>query len=453
MRKLLETLRWRPDLRGYVRRLDIILPEEYSEKFDSTTVAEILQQCRPFVHEMSMYGSFEDSGLCEIVHTLNGCEIPNLCMTRGNRGLQIFLDYFNIPSLRTLRLDRYGSAHNINPGAPWKSRSGTSNSSNSSTSLLAEQFARYIGKSSVTSLDLHSPCAKISTTALLLRWPARLVNFRLTGLLHSGFAQWYTPLAVRRILLHHQESLENIYLDMLVCPDFNNWQVMDFSGFSQLSVLRMSSYNLFGEKPLVAARKLTGGTSLKDLHISFDTEDQHSESAEDFGPERMHWLEDFVTAMTAEGEMMSNDRPLHKLENIHIQFDPDDEPDFYDYESMSAQPGTNPAWPWEHVEQTAKALDHFGVKVSHSPRISRRDWNRQIEELARRNCEQVPEEINVFTLASEEAAGTGNGGTMTLMSDDDDDESKYSTLQNYETDFSTSEIKTRGITHYFKPVG
>ena len=403
--RLLRTLRLRSDLRERVIKFNIETSASYEKNTNYAAIVELIQSCQLSLQEIHLHASWEESALWKIIHCFKDC--PRLHTLRLSTssdacGLETVLNHCDIPSLRTLSLSRYGGCAGKSPGAPWPST--WHSTSESSFWRLSSLLTDRCGAGTITTLELRDPSVYAYITELFIQWPARLVNFNLTMLTHSEHSQQYTVHAAQKMLGYHKESLENVELGILMRDVDSTHFMPDFSQFPRLRTLRLSSYNLLKEKPVVAAAKLTGGVStLKHLGISFGTEDQHPESTSDFGPEQVQWFKDFVAPMTM-GGTASDGKPYQKLDTIYVQFEPEHYiPRFDSYTPPPMDKTDLPAWPWEHVDQTARALTRLGVKMTYTLVFTKREWFRSVKREWRRERRQLAKDraaINLKTRAT-----------------------------------------------------
>ena len=165
-RMLLRTLRERPDLPNFVRRLTIV-PRALSR--DNDIYVEILERCKQSLREIILYTLREDEYFWIIVRSLKDCAHLLSLSISGRCGgcvLDIVLDNLNIPTLRNLSLSRYGSSFR----APWENSNGIS--LGATTSHLESQLADRSGHSAITALKLHDPSVGWYQSYLFAQWPS-----------------------------------------------------------------------------------------------------------------------------------------------------------------------------------------------------------------------------------------------------------------------------------------
>jgi hypothetical protein len=194
--------------------------------------------------------------------------------------IPVVLQNFLLPSLKRLKLSRYGVSNSSTefaaPDRNWKGDPPPL----SLTQTQLEQLlppAQYL-TGNVVSMAFEESIASFNITEHLLRWPTRLVELSITSLWYD---QPYTrggPIntteVVQRFLCVHQQSLKRIRLGMMLCGRAG---MPNFSDLPNLEDLRMSTYNTRQfETPPVTLQKLAA-PKLQCFAIDFFTESQYLE--------------------------------------------------------------------------------------------------------------------------------------------------------------------------------
>lgn len=406
---LLRTLEQRPDLGICVSKFEFKFSGFYRRTSVYPTLAELLHSCHSSVRHVKVHAHWEDAAFWNVIHCLQVCgRLHTLHISsisthpRVACGLKTILEQCDIPSLRTLTIDRYGICPAENPSA------STRACYHRILDLLVDGLSNLLrgrrGKGAMTTLRVRVPSIPVHITDQLVQWPARLVSFSLTILGRTVFFRQYTAVWAQQMLDYHRESLENVELGMLSRSDRSPLLMPDFSQFPKLRTLQLFSYNLLAEEPLVAAAKLIGGTStLKHLQICFEREDEPWGATEGFGPTQLQWFQAFLTAPITMTESISpDDRLFHSLDTIHIRFEPDVDITSDLQDDSQPLPAKNdvPPWPWRHVDQAASAASKLGVKMKYAAKFTRREWFRMWKREWRRERRWRAKERTAVTMYS-----------------------------------------------------
>ena len=361
------------DIQNHVRAIDIQLRNRPSEA-TCRMIAAIIGRCKA-TRILSLQTEW-DIIVWPIIHAVK--DLPRLAVLRlyghgDGPSLQAIFAHFKQPTLKELRLCRYGIGRSGQLKAPWLPLVPFSQAE-------AEEFSRSAHQhtTSVTALELTDPSAPPHITEILLEWPEYLLRLSMTFLANSVYGGQYTLGAIQRILDLHCKSLQDVKIGIIPGPQKG---IPDFSRFYQLQKLEISAYDLLDEKPYDAFARLAAPT-LRHLTMDFHTEDQHSESSTNFADREVHWLEKFVSCKTSEGQFC-------KLEIILVKFNPECNSWSVAEEAMT--------WPWEYLQQAKQILSLQNVTLAWSvPSCTRREWEEMIADRRdARNARNGPEGIEV----------------------------------------------------------
>ena len=372
--KVLKTLRQQAELRHHVRRISVCM--EYMSYATYREIVDTIKSCRainavvlhldwstkvwPIIHAIEMLPRLQDL-------TFSG--------PRGGVSLQMLLRHFNQPTLRFVRLHRYGLARGDTPWVSYFQHKPPSQEEVDMFSVAARPHS-----SAITSLDLTDPSTSPLCTMILLQWISKLVRLSLSGLTRSPYGSQYTHEAVGLILNVHRESLQHITVGIIPRGrnELRTWNVggiPDFSKFPCLRELRLSYHNLLFEKPSQAAAKLAAPVMCH-LAIDFSTEfqrpaseDQLLEWRRKFKEAELLWMVEFVS----QGPIRE---PNTKLKTIFVDYDP--------WPEKALHPTITAPWPWECLQQTEKELSRYNVAMTYSkPTCTREEWDQMMRDYPR----------------------------------------------------------------------
>ena len=316
----------------------------------------------------------------KLIHCFKHCnklQTLNFAANIATCGLETVLKHCDMVSLRTLSLSTYGGCHGDDPGGEWPF--GSQSNLESSLKRLSSLFTDHCGRGLMTTLRLSHPAVDASITKSVVQWPARLVRFDLTMVKYTEYAHQYTAFAVQKMLDHHKESLECVRLGILSQDQGSTYFIPDLSQFLRLRTLQLSSYNLLQENPLVAAEKLGGNACmLKYLDVSFSMEIPDPDTFYDFQLDDVQWFRDFVTRMKSQ-DVTPNRSPSQRLDSIHINCNPVQHLPTFEIciPALKDRIRVHP-WPWEHVDQAAKAVGKLGIKMTYTATFTKREWVRGV---------------------------------------------------------------------------
>jgi hypothetical protein len=350
VRQLLENLENRPNLRGNARAIHILLSNPNPNTCNN--IARIVAHCKA-IGKVSLHTDKDlpdhASPLLDAIQTLPRLETLHL----SRPSLQTVLGRFDLPSLKTLDLSRYGIGDGSDLSAPWPLDIPMSQQN---LDQLLPHNRYHTGRA--VSLALSDPSTPFRVTEHLVRWPARLQKLSITSLTHSRHGQEYSLTNIERLLGMHCQSLRFIEIGIID-------GMPDFSGLPHLERLHLSRRQLLAETPSNALRKLAA-PCLRHVAVSFCTEDQHSEGYREFATGQVRWFADFAALKTSE-------YPTSRLETIFVHFNPDDSPFWFsDFEDVT--------WPWVYLDEAARVVAQHGLDLRYSePGWSKRDWDEEVK--------------------------------------------------------------------------
>ena len=280
--------------------------------------------------------------------------------------ISLIFNNFDLPTLRTLNLWRYGPGVEGSPFAPWS----TQQISVSRSDLEAIFPSSKYHTSKISSLQLSDPSALPMVTEHILRMPANLVNLSLTDLTCSFAASDYTVVAIQRILGIHRYSLKSIELG-IIPGDVMKSSMPDFARFPILEKLTMSSYNSIDAETTDNALRKLSGPCLRTLLIKFNTTESRQANVEPpsgFNKTHAKWIKDFAALKQSTASA---------LEFIHIKVNP----------IVTVQTGLQ--WPWENVEQAWQEVAQFGLTICYEPRYSKDEWSKLLEKRATKRSRSI----------------------------------------------------------------
>ena len=266
----------------------------------------------------------------------------------------MILKHFSLPTLKEVNLTGHGLGNGEDPGAPWFPSFHTANED---LRLLLPSAS----SCNVTTMVLADPSAPAHVARSFLQWPARLTSLTLKFLRNSACEEDYTVDNIQGILDDHHHTLQHIRLGRLA---HGSTSLPDFSTFTSLESLQIHGDDFFGVSPCSAASRLEAPL-LRYLGISFDTEDEHQTFEENFGRDKIGWLEDFLVHMTP---------GTNKLETVFVEFDPEVVLSDIDWRYENT-------WPWSYIDQAVGIFAAHNVAMTYSqPIIPRREWDQAVEQ-------------------------------------------------------------------------
>ena len=233
--------------------------------------AFVLYQCTA-IHTMSLYLTWSPEAQIVIQATKRFQQFESLTLSGPPHSISIqsvFLN-FNLPSLRRLRLARYGITRS-NSRCTWWDQFRRLRYPYQSARSAVSQIAKTVspGSSSITELDLSLPTSVPEATELIVRWPARLERITIKNMTAEAwgespsFARYYTVQALQRILDIHRPSLTHITVGMLpgirgiISPEYYGpGHVPTISSFPALRFFQISAIDFFSDAPAKVAQKL-----------------------------------------------------------------------------------------------------------------------------------------------------------------------------------------------------
>ena len=363
--KTVKTLRQQADLRKHVRKISV--ESYYLSEATCREIANTIKSCQS-IHTVSLHLNWSTKvwPIIHAVEMLPRLEVLGLSGYESGPSLQMVLGHFNKPTLRDVRLSRYGLARGDTPRAPWLPIDPPSQDEMDKFSTVAHAHS-----SAITSLELKDPSSSPHCTGILLQWPSNLVRLSLSWLTDSAYGLLYTLDAVNLILNMHRESLQ--YITVSIIPpsrnDHGGWiasGIPDFSKFQCLRELQLSSRNLLAEKPSQAAGKVAA-PGLRQLAINFSTEDQHPESCRAFAEDQVLWIAEFASQNQIR-------EPNTRLQGIFIDFNPG-----YNIWHLDNNQATT--WPWEYLQQAEKEFARYHLTLKYSePACTKDKWDQMVRD-------------------------------------------------------------------------
>ena len=342
------TLRQRPDLGDAVRRVEV----SFHPTSDATCemLAYILSCCKG-LRELLLEITWTQSAWI-VLNAAKRASLETLELRRGP-SLQMILKHFSLPTLKELSLAYYGLGNGEKPGAQ---KYPSSDTAHEDLKLLISSAP----PCNVTTMVLERPSAPAHVTRSFLQWPARLTSLTMRCIINSACDADYTVDNVQGILDDHHHTLQNIGLGILA---HGIRSLPDFSSFMSLEWLQIHGYNLFGASSCSAASRLKA-PQLCSLGISFNTEDQHQTSPQEFGPDKIGWLEGFFDHMTP---------GANKLKTVFVEFEPE-------ARLSDAERTNNDTWSWSYIDQAVGIFAAHNVAMTYTqPHIPRKEWDQAVE--------------------------------------------------------------------------
>lgn len=363
--KLSKTLEHRPELCDHIRELRFTVNQS---KLDINFLTNILQRCSK-IRKLSLHGDWSEDmqPLLETVARLEYIDTLSFSGSAAGPSVNAILRQLERPTLKHLRLERFGVGRAEQLDAPWPQNS---------TAFTGQQAEQLLPRTrhhsgSVTSLTICDPAAPAEVTQLIMNWPASLVSFTCYYLCHSIWALEYTPTIMQKILHTQCESLRHVSLGIVPGAPTDPTSIPDFTALQCLETLQLSKYNLFAEDGSTALRKLSA-PCLRHLIVNFDTEDQHSTHYSDLTDNHVSWFNNFATLATKSSTLA--------LKTIYIDFRPDDYPGDID---------EGVCWPWVYLDEAAAALSRADITLTYSqPVWSANEWeeHKLKAEIRRAHC-------------------------------------------------------------------
>jgi hypothetical protein len=282
--------------------------------------------------------------------------------------IQIVLQNFLLPSLKRLKLSRYGVSNSSTeiaaPDRNWNGDPPPLSLTQTELEQLLPPAQYHTGN--VVSMEFEAPTASFNITEHLLRWPTQLVELSIASLWYDSPYTRGGPIntreVVQRLLSVHQQSLKRIRLGMILCGGTG---MPDFSEFPNLETLSMSAYNTIQfETPSVMLQKLAA-PKLQCFTIDFFAESRDLQERSNFGEEQVQWMQDFASLKQ---ELF----PSSMLDRVVIVFNPDQSPALFRSENLwwinpwriargskEVNYMRHAPWPWEHLQQARECIARY----------------------------------------------------------------------------------------------
>lgn len=351
---LLDLLERRPAIQRYPRAISLSLGDLGPRGYAGT--GRILSLCKS-IRKVALHTRLSSDiwPLLYEIEKLPLLEELSLSGTDVGPSISLIFNHFNLPTIKTMTLDRYGPGVENSPNAHWERVPV------SQCDLEAMFPPSKYHTSNVSSLKLSEPATLPMETEHLLRMPANLVNLSLTSLKDSYTYPYYNVVAIQGILDIHRHSLKNIELGIF-SGNAMEGSMPDFARFPSLEKLTMSAYNSIHAETVDEALKKLSGPCLRSLFIKFSTEEVHGghrERPSDFSKTQVKWMKDLAALKQSVASA---------LEFVHIKFNP----------TVILQ--TDLHWPWENVEQARQEVAQFGLTMSYESRCNREEWNKLVKD-------------------------------------------------------------------------
>ena len=306
-------------------------------------LTSIIQRSR-FVRELTC-----STNMCTEVNSLHQAigklEYLDTLRLLSCPSIYTILPHLKQKSLRHLDLSSYGVGRGDELEESQPSNDNTFTEHDAERLLPIAQ--RYTG--TLTSLTISSPAAPPEVTEIIMCWPAALLSFKAEFLSHSHFRHQYNAASMERLLNRQRDTLKDISLGILkIRREQGESGLPDFSSFSSLERLSVSSRNCFAESEVTTLRKLSAPL-MHHLQVDFASVDQHKTHVSSFGIDEVTWFKNF--ALAAKSTDIA-------LKTIFIEFDPD----AYIQDEISE----NDPWPWTYVHDVAQAFAQSGIKLTYS---------------------------------------------------------------------------------------
>lgn len=388
--RVVKTLQEQAALCKHVR--DISIQKWHPSKATCRAIAATIASCHA-IRTVSLHLGWS-TNVRPIIQALKMLpRLKNLRLSGYDSGpsLRMILENFNQPTLKNVRLSRYGLGRGDEARGSWLPTEPSSQDDVDKLSCLASSHP-----STMMSLELNRPSASPPCTKILLTWPSTLVSLSLSQLTSSAYGSHYTLDMVEPILSIHCESLQHIMVGIIPGKqkEDHSWTrdgIPNFSKFQRLRELYLSAYNILAEKPSEAAVKLAAPL-LRHLGMTFCTEDQHTESRKEFAEDQVLWMADFASQKPI-GERKS------KVESIFVDFNPDcDGSSLYGNDHMT--------WPWEYLQQAEREMSRCNMNMRYSkPGCTRDEWGQIVAD--HRKAIEAEDEIEQYleTLEINSAGG------------------------------------------------
>ncbi|PVH79030.1 hypothetical protein DL98DRAFT_572794 [Cadophora sp. DSE1049] len=369
MRELWSLLDTRPYLRGYPRKICILMHRTLAHAAICRILTAIIKCCTG-LREVSFYSEYTPEA-CAILSTISA--LPRLeHLELGGPSLQLFLEDFTLPSLKSLVLCRYGG-RNPEDSSSTPSRGEPLPISQTYLDHLLPPSRYHTG--GVTRMSLEEPSCHSNVTEHILRWPLALTDLSIS-LSHSAGGKYYTVEAMQRILDIHRSSLQRVTIGIIPGTSLKHAGSPDFSSFPRLETLRMSAYNLIGSETATEAARKVSAPNLRCVTLSFCTEDQDPPSRRDFGKDQVVWATEFA-------KVRKEKYPESRLEKLVVEFDTGE--DHHQHRRLLLGPPEHVlasgvaerlTWPWEYLEEAKRCAAEFDLRIDYEARCTKEEWDR-----------------------------------------------------------------------------
>lgn len=358
---LLHMLRKNQHLAGYVRKLKFTLfyPDEKRRRF----LAEIIDMC-PQTRSFCLRSDWPSTmrPILDASSSLRRLETLKLSPSNGTLCPKMIIQQYMRSTFHTIDVSRFGLGNCKTLGPP--SQQYFDGQSLEDLSLLAD-----MNSSPITTAVLAQPEIPPFVIEIFLRWPEALVSLTLERLGYSSYRDMYTRGAIQGILDVHRTTLDHISISLMIEGRVG---IPDFSKFSLLKHLTLHNRNLLIETPEGGAYRLTT-PCLHSLTVLWKTEANQQVSWSEYGSDHAEWFIHFAACKSSSGM-------LDKLENVYMDFYPVLGPvDGPSINGVQWRVTRNITWPWAFMEQTQRAFEEQGIKMSYpTPKWSKEGWARTL---------------------------------------------------------------------------
>ena len=218
----------------------------------------------------------------------------------------------------------------------------------------------------LTSVNLMFQGAQPQVAERLLHWPTRLTILKLSCYISMETGGWLTTESIQPLLDIHRNSLQKIVLGFGDSPEDSplpriKHGIPDFSGFSCLQNLELSSLDLLNELLSIAQHKLSS-PSLHHLCVNVDTEVNLTCDYRKFARQLVQRMEKFASPNEFE--------PI-SLDTVNVSFDST----CWEQWWLDRDDDGDTIWPWDYLVMIGELLRHHRVNfIYEKPTCTRDHW-------------------------------------------------------------------------------
>ncbi|KAH8819727.1 hypothetical protein F5884DRAFT_865362 [Xylogone sp. PMI_703] len=336
LQKLQLLFKTRPHLASITRTIHLCIRKP--QQCTVHAVVELLKCCVQ-LRELHLSSQYTIDTL-PIIQAIDGCpHLEHLVLQgsgfRADPSIQLILRYFTTLSLKSMSISEYG--------------------------VGGHDDELQVGYNPAE-IEIRYQLAGAHVAEHLLRWPAGLISLSILNFgMYKGEPPGYATKSLQKMLELHRHSLKNIQLGLYEPKDYS---MLDFSGFSHLETLTMSSLNIMGrEVPSNAVRKLNA-PNLR--HLTLDYGFIYT-----FGRNCAMWMQNFAS-------LKYTHCPQSKLRDMLITFEPSQ--DLFEDSGIAHKPIVyNGIWPWHHIEKTAEFVAQYGITIQYAPGWTKEDQDKEVK--------------------------------------------------------------------------